>query len=354
MDFKTIRSLVAASLALLLVSLFGSGCASILYTSKYSSDVRHEPLPMRSTVTVLVDEKLRKDWDEDKRNQLEYIRESFQEALKADLLENGPLTPVGVDPEARLEVKLKAVKAKDLKLWIMMWFLAPIWLFGVPMYSGQVDLGVDIKLTAATGEPLYRSVDSAGCHRYQGIYYGHEDLAFGCPARKIGEKLRERLSSNRAEILARLEKSQRLHPVAAAAPRGPKPIAVVFKIHDKSGTFEDSLMEQLTEYLAVQVGQHMGLMITPRDQVRERLSTAKTESYKKCYDQSCQIELGKALAANKSVSTTLIKVGKHCVFNTTVIDLKTEAAEKAASAETGCDEDSLLLGVKKVVSELKD
>ena len=63
--------------------------------------------------------------------------------------------------------------------------------------------------------------------------------------------------------------------------------------------------------------------------------------------------LGKALAANKSVSTTLLHVGSRCVLNATVIDLRTEASGRAASVETTCGEDALLDGVKAVVRKLR-
>lgn len=112
-------------------------------------------------------------------------------------------------------------------------------------------------------------------------------------------------------------------------------------------------MDQLTEYLATQVAQQLGFKVAPREQLRQRLAGVKTDSFKECYDRTCQIELGKALAANKTVSTSLIRVGDRCVFNATILDLKTEATDLAASADTGCDENSLLDGARNVVRELK-
>ena len=108
----------------------------------------------------------------------------------------------------------------------------------------------------------------------------------------------------------------------------------------------------MTEYLSAQVGQKLRYKVAPREQLRERLGATKKESYKQCYDRSCQIEMGKALAANKTVSTTLIRIGSKCVFNATVMDLKTEAADLSASATGECNEDALLKSVGEVVKVL--
>jgi hypothetical protein len=43
--------------------------------------------------------------------------------------------------------------------------------------------------------------------------------------------------------------------------------------------------------------------------MRDRIASDKAESYRACVDQSCQIELGKAMAAQKSLATKLIRVG---------------------------------------------
>lgn len=336
------------------------GCVGIQHRAGYSSDVEHDPLPLRATVNVLIEPELRKERDdEEERVVLEQVRASFQRALEADLRENGPLFPVAGEPEARLVVVIEKLDSELTRLWLMMWFLAPLWLFAVPMHKMHTALGVRVELTSWQGEPLFRLNTRAGCTRHQGLYYGYQDLSFGCPARKIGERLRERISLDRARILARVER--RAAPVKpAAAPAkpatasaAPRPVAAVFAIRDMADKTDPRLLEQLTEYLSTQLAQQLGFKVVPREQLRQRLRTTKTESYKACYDRSCQIELGRALAANKSVATTLIRVGDRCVFNISVIDLKSEAAERAASAQTRCDDESLLDGVTQAVQKLR-
>ena len=93
--------------------------------------------------------------------------------------------------------------------------------------------------------------------------------------------------------------------------------------------------------------------MVPRGQLRSRLAAEKVKSYRKCMDQRCQIELGKAMAAQKSLATKLLKVGKQCALTALLYDLKTEATDRAASVRTGCTEDALLAGVEKVARQLK-
>jgi TolB-like protein len=329
------------------------GCVGIQYRAGYSSEVEHEPLPLRATVNVLIAPELRKERDEEEeRAVLEQVRASLQRALEADLRQNGPLFPVASEPEARLVLVIEKLDSELTRLWLMMWFLAPLWLFAVPMHKMHTALGVRAELTSWQGEPLFRLNTRAGCTRHQGLYYGYQDLSFGCPARKIGERLRERISLDRARILARVER--RAAPAKpATTSAAPRPVAAVFAIRDMADKTDPRLLEQLTEYLSTQLAQQLGFKVVPREQLRQRLRAAKTESYKACYDRSCQIELGRALAANKSVATTLIRVGDRCVFNISVIDLKSEAAERAASAQTRCDDESLLDGITQAVQKLR-
>lgn len=349
------RSLAASVALLLTLSCLHLGCATIEYNAKYGSDVHHDPLPLKTSVNVVVTSELREEWkDRNRQDELESVRQTFQSALKADLATNGPLTPTSVDPEARLVVKIKALKGWDLMLWVTMFFVAPIWLFGVPMKRLYTSLGVEMELkTATTGEMLYYGTQEAECTHFQGIYYGYYNLNYGCVVKKIAERMRDQISIDRADILAKVDRARpKAIPAARPMALGQRPIAVVFNIQDMSGKFDGTLVDQLTEYLSAQVGQRLKFKVAPREKLRERLSAVKTDSYKQCYDRSCQIELGKALAANKTVSTTLIQIGTNCIFNSTVIDLKTEAAELSASAKGGCGEDQLLESLGKVVQAL--
>ncbi|RLB55292.1 MAG: hypothetical protein DRI34_10785 [Deltaproteobacteria bacterium] len=137
--------------------------------------------------------------------------------------------------------------------------------------------------------------------------------------------------------------------VARAAAEGP--IVAVFDMEDQGSGLEHTVLVRLTDYLATRLTEG-GYRVIPRSQVKERLLEAKKESYKKCYDQGCQIELGRELAAQKSLATTILKIGGECQLTSVLYDLKKSTTELAASAEAPCEEKALLEALKKVAAKL--
>jgi curli biogenesis system outer membrane secretion channel CsgG len=107
-------------------------------------------------------------------------------------------------------------------------------------------------------------------------------------------------------------------PAAPAPRKDDKPFVAVFDIQDASGKQNPEILNQLTEYLATRLTESGGFRIVPRDQLRSRLSDAKADSHRECFDQSCQIELGKAIAAQKSLATKLLQVANTCAITTTL------------------------------------
>ena len=130
-----------------------------------------------------------------------------------------------------------------------------------------------------------------------------------------------------------------------------RPILAVFDMEDRGAGLSKDTLNNLTDYLAAMLTEG-GYQIIPRDQIRERLKQQQTASYKKCFDQSCQIELGKELAAQKSLATKVLKIGKKCRVTGDLYDLKRAASEKAATAGSGCTEDELLAAVEEVAAKL--
>jgi hypothetical protein len=141
----------------------------------------------------------------------------------------------------------------------------------------------------------------------------------------------------------------------AASPEPPKPseaaVVAVFDIED-SAAANPNTTQQLTEYLTARLMENGVFRVVPRDELRNRLFEAKAESTRPCFDTSCQIEIGKALAAQKTVSTKILRVADRCVITATVYDLRTEIAELGASAKTTCADDGLIAGVDQVVARL--
>lgn len=136
------------------------------------------------------------------------------------------------------------------------------------------------------------------------------------------------------------------------APLESSVILAVFDIEDATGQFKTQECEQLQDFLSTRLTELAGLKVVPRQQLRERLREQQSESYRQCYDEACQIELGKEIAASKSVSTRILKVGTSCVVTSKLFDLKSATSERAASARVACTADALLDGMDQIARQL--
>jgi hypothetical protein len=142
-------------------------------------------------------------------------------------------------------------------------------------------------------------------------------------------------------------------PVRSTPARSGTPVVLaVFDIVDGSHSLDPGTLDQLTDYLATRVAEVLGYRVLPREQIRARLTEGKEASYKTCVDQSCQIELGKALAAQKSLATKILRVGSTCAMTGTLYDLRTETTAAAASAKTNCSSDALISGIDQLIASL--
>ena len=153
-----------------------------------------------------------------------------------------------------------------------------------------------------------------------------------------------RLSSTVAWLLALL-----LLPRSGSADE--RPIVAVFDMEDRTATFDREILDNLTDYLSVKLAEG-GYQVIPRDQVRNRLVAAKKETYRECFDRSCQIEMGRELAAQKVLSAKILKVAGSCQLAASLYDLRKAATENAATAECRCDEASMGRAVQIVSTKL--
>jgi hypothetical protein len=149
-----------------------------------------------------------------------------------------------------------------------------------------------------------------------------------------------------------LPETKVVQPVLPKVKKKTNIIIAVFDVEDVSNVFKKRVLNQLTIYLMNQVTIHAGFRVIPREQLKKRIAEQKGASYKKCFDESCQIELGRALAAQKTLSTQLLKVGKQCMVVSNIFDLKTETTEKAASAKTNCTETALVGALEAIAQQI--
>ena len=130
-----------------------------------------------------------------------------------------------------------------------------------------------------------------------------------------------------------------------------RPIVAVFEMQDRGSGLEPEVLKKLTSYLAARLVEG-GYQVIPQAQIRERLLDQKKESYKPCHDESCQIELGRELAAQKTLATQILKIGNTCRITATLYDLKKSAAERGATAGGACQLDLLLGALEEIAAKL--
>ncbi|HSA23892.1 MAG TPA: hypothetical protein P5076_20695, partial [Myxococcota bacterium] len=139
---------------------------------------------------------------------------------------------------------------------------------------------------------------------------------------------------------------------AASAEESQAPVVAVFDLEAKGVELPAEALDRLTDYLATRLAAGGAHRVVPRAQVRARLLEAKVESYRPCYDASCQIEIGRELAASRSLASLLLRLGDGCTLTATLYDLKAAAAERAATAPCPCDEAGVARAIDGLVAEL--
>ncbi len=140
-----------------------------------------------------------------------------------------------------------------------------------------------------------------------------------------------------------------------AAPALAKPqVLAVFQIEDQRPTpMNAKTAGNLTNYLATLLAQKSDrFKVVPQTDLARALRDQKRESLQECFDENCQIELGKAVAAERSLSTRISKLGSRCVITSTLFDLTAETTERAASFKGQCTEDDFTAGIESIVKIL--
>lgn len=148
---------------------------------------------------------------------------------------------------------------------------------------------------------------------------------------------------------------QRLQLLAAQRPaplRAKAPLVAVLTLEDAAKVLDASALAQLSTYLETRLTAVGLYRVLPAAQVREGLARKRRESYRRCYDVRCQIELGRALAARKVLVTKLLRLGGRCTLTSRLYDLKSEAAERAATVDATCSAVALKAALDQLVQRL--
>lgn len=131
-------------------------------------------------------------------------------------------------------------------------------------------------------------------------------------------------------------------------------IVAVFLIENRGTSLTEQELVSLTDYFGTKLGERGRFQIIPREEIRNRVVAAKQESYNACFDQSCQVEIGRELAAQFIVSSSLSKVGKQCLITAAMYDLKKATTSKTATEKGSCAVDDLVAAMEKIATRLQE
>ncbi|MBI4817046.1 MAG: hypothetical protein HY791_12360 [Deltaproteobacteria bacterium] len=128
-------------------------------------------------------------------------------------------------------------------------------------------------------------------------------------------------------------------------------ILAVFDIDDQSGLVGPNI-DQLSTYLSTRLAASGIFRVIPPKELRAALEAQKKDSMSPCVDESCQIEVGKELAAQASLHSQILKIGSRCAVTSTLFDLRTAASEKAVTEKAACEVDALVDAIDRITDTL--
>jgi hypothetical protein len=144
--------------------------------------------------------------------------------------------------------------------------------------------------------------------------------------------------------------------LVVTSPAQAAPVIAVFEIEDSRSGQErlgDRKRSDLTSYLASLLADKGVYQLVPSTQLQSALRDVKKASYEACYDERCQIEIGKAVAAEKTVAVRILKVGSKCAVTASLFDLRKEATESSATEKTACGEEEIVRALEAIAETLR-
>jgi hypothetical protein len=144
-------------------------------------------------------------------------------------------------------------------------------------------------------------------------------------------------------------------PKRASAEGSRVPVIAVFELSDSTKR-PKRLVIGLTDYLRVKLAESGVVKVVDKGEqeasLKRLIASEKKNSYKSCVDDSCQIPLGKELAADRIVRGKLTRFGKSYVVSVELIDLASGASSGAASDKSNGTEEGLMASVERIANTL--
>lgn len=140
--------------------------------------------------------------------------------------------------------------------------------------------------------------------------------------------------------------------LVAAGPVTTPPVLAVFELRDAESRLSPEQRTQLTRYLRVRLTERAGFPVVPEAQLKQALRLEQAESLAACYDEACQLEIGREVAAEKSLALELVSAKDTCILTATLFDLVRATSERAASARSSCEAAALTAAIDELVERL--
>jgi TonB family protein len=143
-----------------------------------------------------------------------------------------------------------------------------------------------------------------------------------------------------------------LGALSAPPARADTPVVAVFALEAKGTPLTPADLDGLADYIEASLAESGRYQVVPQTELRAALSRQKAESYKACYDESCQIEIGKELAAEKSLAGAVTRFGQSCLVTLKLFDLAKATQEAAGTGKGGCDAEGVLASLDSALGKL--
>ncbi len=134
-------------------------------------------------------------------------------------------------------------------------------------------------------------------------------------------------------------------PLAEAA----RPVVAVFDIESRGAGLTTSQSNILADYVASRLASSGRFAVVPRTEVKRALGLQSKKSGGACHKGSCLIEVGKALAAEKTMTIRISKIGSRCTVSLKLFDFRNSIVEARKSVKSKCDHDSLVDALVKAL-----
>lgn len=128
-------------------------------------------------------------------------------------------------------------------------------------------------------------------------------------------------------------------------------VVAVMNVESQTNRLDKQLLVNVGSQLRIAIATS-GVRTVDRGALDEQIREMKGDSYGACYDDKCQIELGKALAASHILRTQVTRFGRVCVLNGELIELRAEVTVGAASSRGDCTDEGFLAMIDEVAKKL--